>query len=213
MIRCVIFDLDGVLVHTDELHYRTWKRIADEEGIPVDRSINDRLRGVDRMSSLSILLERAPRSYGEAERNSLADRKNDLYRAALLTLTPADAAPGAHDLLRDLRARGVRTAVASSSRNAPLLLERLNLRHLLDGVADGNDPVRPKPAPDLFLLAADRCGVAPWQCVAVEDAASGIDAALSAGMRVVGLGPARHDQRVHRSAPDLSSLGVDELLA
>ncbi len=212
MIRCVIFDLDGVLVHTDELHYQSWKRIADEEGVPFDRTINDRLRGVDRMTSLAILLERAGRPYDDVERRRLAERKNDLYRQALATLTPQDAAPGAHELLRDLRARGVKTAVASSSRNAPLLLERLNLRPLLDAVADGNDAAAPKPAPDLFLLAARRSAAAPDDCVVVEDAESGVAGALAAGMRVIGIGPAGRDPRVHRRAADLASLRVEDVV-
>ncbi|MCL4210020.1 MAG: beta-phosphoglucomutase [Phycisphaeraceae bacterium] len=212
MIRGVIFDLDGVLVHTDELHYQSWKRIADEEGVPFDRTINDRLRGVDRMTSLAILLERAGRPYDDVERRRLAERKNDLYRQALATLTPQDAAPGAHELLRDLRARGVKTAVASSSRNAPLLLERLNLRPLLDAVADGNDAAAPKPAPDLFLLAARRSAAAPDDCVVVEDAESGVAGALAAGMRVIGIGPAGRDPRAHRRAADLASLRVEDVV-
>jgi beta-phosphoglucomutase len=117
--RAVIFDLDGVLVSTDELHYRAWQRLADEEGIPFDRGVNRRLRGVGRMESLEIMLERSPRPYAPHEEAALADRKNRYYRESLKTLTPGDVLPGVWQILRGLKARGVKVAVASSSRNAP----------------------------------------------------------------------------------------------
>jgi beta-phosphoglucomutase len=212
MIRGVIFDLDGVLVATDESHYRAWKQLADEEGIPFDRAINERLRGVSRMESLAIILERAPRSYMPQERAALAERKNAAFRAMLRDLTPADALPGVRELVADLRRRGLKLAVASSSRNAPLILERLEMTGAFDAVVDGSAITRTKPDPEIFLKAAARLGLPPGECLVVEDAAAGIEAARRAGMPVFGIG--RPDQLTGATclAPSLAGITADDLL-
>jgi beta-phosphoglucomutase len=212
MIRGVIFDLDGVLVSTDELHYRAWKQLADAEGIPFDRRINHRLRGVSRMASLEIILERASRAYSAAEKSAMADRKNASYRELLETLTPADALPGARELLDALRVRGIKMAIASSSRNTPRILERLGWSGAFDAVADGNDIARSKPDPEVFLLAAQRLGVPPTDCLVVEDAAAGIEGARRAGMAVFGIGTPETLPGVKHLAPDLSHVTADELM-
>jgi len=213
MIRGVIFDLDGVLVTTDELHYRAWQQLADEEGIPFDRRINERLRGVSRMDSLAILLERAGRSYDELERVALAERKNVRYRELLRTLTPADVLPGAREMLAELKRRGIRVAVASSSRNARTILDRVGLTgSLFDAIVDGNDITRSKPDPEVFLLAARRLGLAPAECLVVEDAAAGIEAGRRAGMHVFGIGTPETLPDAPRAARGLADVTVDELL-
>jgi len=211
--RAVIFDLDGVLVSTDELHYRAWQRLADEEGIPFDRQVNHRLRGVGRMDCLEILLARSPRSYAAEAKAALADRKNRYYRESLGDLTPAALLPGAREVLRQLRARGVRVAVASASRNAPEILRRTGLAGVPDATADGNDITRSKPDPEVFLVAAARLGVPPAECLVVEDAASGIEAAAAAGMKSLALGAAAGHPQADLSAADLESITVDEMLA
>lgn len=188
MIRGVIFDLDGVLVTTDDLHYRAWKEMADREGIYFDRTINERLRGVSRMESLAIILERATRDYSGAEREALATFKNDRYRELLKTLSPKDLLPGALEAVEALRARGVRTAIGSSSKNTPLILDRLGIRDRFDAVADGNDISKSKPDPEVFLLAAERMGLPAKACLVVEDAVAGIEAARRAGMAILGIG-------------------------
>ena len=213
MIRGVIFDLDGVLVSTDELHYRAWKQLADAEGIPFDRTINHRLRGVSRMASLEILLERASRAYSAAEKSAMADRKNAAYRESLETLTPADALPGARELLDGLRVRGIKMAIASSSRNTPQILERLGWSGTFDAVADGNDITHSKPDPEVFLLAARRIGLPPADCLVVEDAAAGIEGARRAGMAVLGIGTPETLPGVKWMASDLTHVTADELLA
>jgi beta-phosphoglucomutase len=189
-VRAVIFDLDGVIVSTDAMHYRAWKSIADDEGIYFDERINNRLRGVSRMESLEIILERAARSYSEAEKQALADTKNARYVELLKGLTP-DNVP--RDVLRGfavLRARGIKIAVGSSSRNTPVILRQIGLEDAFDAIADGNDTERTKPAPDVFLVAAERLGVEPAECLVVEDAEAGIRAAKAAGMVAAAIGDA-----------------------
>jgi beta-phosphoglucomutase len=212
-VRAVIFDLDGVLVSTDEFHYRAWQRLADEEGIPFDRDANNRLRGVGRMQCLEIMLERSPRSYTPNQKAALADRKNRYYRESLTALSPADVLPGAWEVLRGLKARGVKVAVASSSRNAPDILRRTGLAGVPDATADGNDITRSKPDPEVFLAAARRLGVAPAECLVVEDAASGVEAAAAAGMPCLAVGAAAGHPLANLSAADLASITVDEMLA
>lgn len=213
MIRGVIFDLDGVLVTTDELHYRAWKRMADEEGIPFDRQVNERLRGVSRMESLELILEHANRAESEARKAALADRKNRYYRELLMELSPAALLPGALEAVTELRRRGIKTAVGSSSRNTPLIMERCGLSKLFDAVADGNDITRSKPDPEVFLIAAERLGLRPAECLVVEDAVAGIEAGRRAGMIVFGIGTPEKLPGVAHLAPDLSHVSVDGLLA
>lgn len=191
MIRGVIFDLDGVLVSTDECHFQAWKELADSEGIPFDREINHRLRGVSRMQSLEILLERAARRYTDEEKQALAKRKNDRYLQSIEQLDGGDILPGAVRALTSLKERGLLTAVGSSSRNARRILQKLGLEHSFDAVADGNDITRSKPDPEVFLVAAGKLGLPPGRCLVVEDALTGVEAALRAGMPALAVGAAQ----------------------
>jgi len=211
-IRAVIFDLDGVIVSTDEFHYLAWQRLADEEGILFDRHINHCLRGVSRMDSLEILLERSPRPYSQDQKVALAARKNDYYRAMLDGLSPADILPGAMEVLKGLRARGVKVAIASSSRNSPTILTRIGLAEFFDATADGNDITRSKPDPEVFLIAARRLGMDPASCLVVEDAAAGVEAAVAGGMKCLALGAAAGHPQATRSAKDLTAVTADGLI-
>ncbi|MBK9118224.1 MAG: beta-phosphoglucomutase [Phycisphaerales bacterium] len=185
----VIFDLDGVLTDTAELHYRSWIPVAAELGVPFDRTVNDRLRGLARPASLAILAGDHFDTLSTTERHRLMDQKNAAYLALVDKLGPQDAFPGAATLLSNLRAAGARLAVASSSRNARQVLDRLGLRPLLDTVVDANEAERSKPDPQVFQAAATALDVPPCHCVVVEDAAAGVAAGRAAGMRVVGIGP------------------------
>ncbi|MFA9428767.1 beta-phosphoglucomutase [Egicoccus sp. AB-alg2] len=186
--RAVIFDLDGVITDTAEQHYQGWQRLADEEGLPFDRTANEALRGLSRRESLLALL--GDRQVDEPTLEAWMERKNRYYVDSLAGMTPDDALPGAVDLVDDAKRRGLKVAIGSSSKNAGLVLEKLQLTDRFDAVADGHSVERAKPAPDLFLEAARRLDVPPGQCVVVEDATSGVDAALAAGMVAVGVGPA-----------------------
>ncbi len=207
----VIFDLDGVLTDTAEYHYRAWKRLADEEGIPFDRKKNEQLRGVSRRRSLEILLD--GRQVSEEKFEEMMARKNRYYRQLLQNLTPADLLPGALDLVRALRQRGIKVAIGTVSKNAPLIVERLGLEREVDLVADGHAVERSKPAPDIFLYAAHRLGIPAHRCVVVEDAAAGIDAALAAGMWAVGIGPQERVGHAHVLFPDLAHVTADTFIA
>lgn len=202
----VIFDLDGVLCHTDEYHYLAWQRLADRIGVPFDRAVNERLRGVSRMDSLAIVLERAARDYTDAERTALADEKNETYRRYLGEMTPADLPADVRETLETLRARGYRLAIGSSSRNTPLILSRLAIGDLFDAVADGNEIARSKPDPEVFLLAARKLGLPSEACLVVEDAESGVTAALAGGFTAAGIGSASSDSRVAYRLRSLADL-------
>lgn len=213
MIRGVIFDLDGVLVTTDEFHYQAWKRMADEEGIYFDRRINHRLRGVSRMASLEIVLERATRRYSDEEKLEMATRKNNYYRELLHTLTPRALLPGAMKILTELRRLGIKTAIGSSSKNTPLIMERTGLMGKIDAVADGNDITRSKPDPQVFLIAAERLGLPAEQCLVVEDAVAGIEAGRRAGMAVFGIGTPDILPGVENIAENLSQVTAQQLVS
>lgn len=191
--KAVIFDLDGVLVTTDNCHFLAWNRMAQEEGIPFDRKINDRLRGVSRMESLEIILEKSPRTYTEEEKLALAERKNNYYKELIGTLERDAILPGALAMLDFCRTHRLKTAIGSSSKNTKAILTRLGMTELFDTIADGNDIKHSKPAPDVFLCAAEKLGLAPALCLVAEDADAGIAAAKAAGMRVIAVGPAANN--------------------
>lgn len=187
MIKAVLFDLDGVIVSTDEYHYQAWKMIADKCGIYFDRQINNRLRGVSRMASLDIVLEKSDRSYSEEEKVQLATEKNDRYRELLNSLTPEHKEEGFDELLTYIKEKGIRTAVASSSKNTRTILEKIGLINSFDEIVDGNMISRSKPDPEVFLKAADLLGEDPRNCLVVEDAIAGVQAGKAAGMITVGI--------------------------
>ncbi|MEZ6190409.1 MAG: beta-phosphoglucomutase [Phycisphaerales bacterium] len=212
-VQAVIFDLDGVIVSTDEYHYRAWKRLADAEGITFDRQVNDRLRGVSRMESLEIILERSARMYTETEKLALAEKKNNTYRALLARLSPEDILPGVNEVLEALRTRGIKLAIGSSSKNAGPILQAIGLDRAFDTVVDGTHITRSKPDPEVFTLAAKRLGVSPARCLVVEDADAGVDAALAAGMRVLAVGSAASHPGATLAAENLSQATIDDLLS
>lgn len=207
----VIFDLDGVIVSTDNCHYLAWKRMADEEGIYFDRAINERLRGVSRMESLEIILERAQRPYTGEEKQAMAARKNEYYVELIGSLTAADLLPGALETLTWLRQKGVKVAIGSSSKNTPIILRQIGLDTAFDAVADGNAITRSKPDPEVFLLAARLLGLAPENCLVVEDAEAGVQAAVAGGMRALGVGSAAGSAKAAFSAPDLAAADLDAI--
>lgn len=211
-VRGVIFDLDGVIVSTDDCHYEAWKMMADREHIYFDRQINQRLRGVSRMASLEIILERASKAYSEEEKAALAHFKNEAYKQLVGKLTPADILPGALETLEKLKARGIQTAIGSSSRNTPLILERIGLGPMFDAVADGNHITRSKPDPEVFLLAARLLGLPPAQCLVVEDADAGVQAALAGQMQVLGVGAASENPQATLRAASLSDIRLWEAI-
>lgn len=187
-MEAIVFDMDGVLLSTDRMHFEAWKALADRLGLPFDETKAQRCLGLSRMESLEIVLEGSGRSFTAEEKEALAEEKNRHYRALLRGLTPGDLPEETVEVLCELRRRGYRLALASSSKNAPEILSRTGLGELLDCAVDGNDVKRAKPDPEVFLLAAQRLGVAPERCVGVDDALSGVAAARAAGMTVAAVG-------------------------
>ena len=202
----IIFDLDGVLCSTDEYHYRAWKALADRLGIPFDRERNNLLRGVSRMQSLDIILEKADRPYSEEEKSAFAEEKNALYRQLLGGMSPDDLTEDVRRTLRELRKTAVRLAIGSSSKNTPFILERLGLSGFFDAVADGNCITHSKPHPEVFLKAAELLGLPPRDCLVVEDAHAGVEAAAAGGFDCAAMGDAKDDPRAAYHLKRLSDL-------
>ncbi len=209
-IRGFIFDLDGVLTDTAEYHYRAWKRLADEIGIPFTRQENEALRGIPRRESLLLLLK--GRVYPEEALQAMMERKNNYYLEYIREITPADLLPGAKEFLQALRAAGLKTAVGSASKNAREVIDRLGIAPLLDAIADGYSVEHQKPAPDLFLFAARQLGLTPPECVVVEDAAAGVEAARRGGFRCIGIGPIERVGAADLVLNGLHEARMDEIL-
>lgn len=203
----IIFDLDGVICYTDEYHYRAWKAIADNNGIPFDRTINNRLRGVSRMASLEIILEKSACPFSNAEKEALAAQKNEIYKQLLSEMTPDDLPKEVKRTLDTLREKQYLLAIGSSSKNAPFILQQIGLGGYFDAVSDGNNITHSKPDPEVFLKAAQMLNVAPSRCLVVEDAVSGAQAAHAGGMKAACVGDAAKE-----GAGDWNLRSIDELM-
>jgi len=192
----VIFDLDGVICHTDMFHYRAWKSLADKLGIYFDEEINNRLRGVSRMESLEIILERySGKPLTEQEKINIAEDKNEVYKSLLMQMDESYLTADVKNTLDSLRENGVKLAIGSSSKNAGLILGRIGLAGFFDAISDGNNIKFSKPHPEVFLIAADMISLPPAQCLVIEDAWAGIEAAIAGGFDSVGMGDATRDDR------------------
>lgn len=210
-IKGFIFDLDGVLTDTAEYHFRGWKRLADEEGIPFTREDNEHLRGIPRRESLMWILK--GRAYPEEKIQAMMERKNNYYLEFIRAISPRDLLPGARKLLEEIRRAGLKSALGSASKNARDVVQRLGITDLLDAISDGNSVERQKPAPDLFLHAAGQLGLTPSECAVVEDAAAGIQAARAGGFRSIGLGPRERVGEADAVFPSLDGVGLNDLLS
>lgn len=210
-LRGVVFDLDGVVTDTAELHYLAWRELADELGVPFDATKNEALKGVDRMGSLRMILAGSGLSFDDDELVRLADRKNDRYRQMLHGLGPSDVAPGIPELLEELDAAGVPFALASASRNAPTVLTRLGLSDRFAAVVDPAAAYRGKPEPEIFERGVAALRLLTDECVGVEDASAGIEAILGAGMAAVGVGDASTLAAAHLVVPTPTHLTLDAL--
>lgn len=212
-LKAVVFDLDGVLTDSAKYHYQAWKMLADKLGIPFDEEYNEKLKGVSRMESLELILQNgnAQDKYTQEEKVAMATEKNEFYKQLLHQITPEDVLPGIHDFLEQLKAAGIKTAVASVSHNAPFILERLELDKYFDYICDAAQVPRAKPFPDIFLSAAQNLGVEPANCIGVEDAQAGIQAINAAGMMSVGVGTESQMQEAKLILPSTAKLGLGML--
>ena len=189
-MKAIIFDLDGVICHTDEYHFLAWKAMADGMGIHFDREINNRLRGVSRMASLEIVLENYTGQLSQAEKEALAAQKNELYKESLKQMSAADLSEEVKATLDTLRSRGYKLAIGSSSKNAPFILQQIGLGGYFDAISDGNNITHSKPDPEVFVKAAEMLRVPYQECLVVEDAVAGAQAGKAGGMKVACVGDA-----------------------
>lgn len=187
-MKGAIFDLDGVIVDTAKYHFLAWRSLAEELGFEFTEADNEQLKGVSRTESLRILLGIGGVDLSEEEQLVLADRKNVRYVEYISKLDETELLLGVKEYLMSLRNRGVRIALGSASKNATFILDKLNITHLFDAIVDGNKTTRAKPDPEVFLIACEELQLQPQDCVVFEDAVAGVEAAKSAGIRVVGIG-------------------------
>ncbi|MGH1789640.1 beta-phosphoglucomutase [Enterococcus faecalis] len=209
-----IFDLDGVITDTAKFHYQAWKALADSLGIPIDETFNETLKGISRMDSLDRILAHGHRenAFTPAEKEALAQQKNDHYVQLLEHLTTEDVLPGVVPLLQQAQARHIPCAVASASKNAPLILEKLGVRAYFATIVDPDSLSKSKPDPEIFLAAADSIGVLPQNAIGFEDAQSGIDGLKAAGIYAVGLSASQPLIGADMQVSEMTELSVDALL-
>jgi beta-phosphoglucomutase len=216
VIKACIFDLDGVIVDTAHYHFLAWKRLASELNIDLTEEINERLKGVSRMHSLDIILSLGGITLSQHEKENLANKKNSWFVDYLERMAPEEIFPGVKQLIKELRAAGVSVGLASSSKNAKTVIQLLHIQNEFDTVVDGTMITHSKPHPEIFLLAASKLGVDPKDCLVFEDAEAGVEAALAAGMRCVGVGSPYQlgkANKVIKTTGDFKISGLRELEA
>jgi beta-phosphoglucomutase len=209
----VIFDLDGVLTDTARFHYLAWKKMASGLGITIDEAFNETLKGIDRMTSLDLILQHGKVQLPLAEKERLAHQKNEHYKELTASMTRKDLLPGALERLDELRKLGVKISLASASKSAPAILEALGISGYFDSVANPALVAQGKPAPDIFLLAAAPLGVRPEECLGVEDAEAGVAAIKAAGMQALGVGDPKVLAAADHVVPGLDTFQFAELFA
>jgi beta-phosphoglucomutase len=211
MIKAVIFDLDGVIVDTAHYHFVAWQRLANELGITFSEKENERLKGVSRMHSLEIILEIGGVTLSEAKKEELATKKNSWFVEYIEAIKPEEIFKGVREMLESLRTQGYKVALASSSKNAETVLRLLRIKNLFDTVVDGTMIKKSKPDPEIFLLAAARLGIDPSQCVVFEDAEAGVEAAVAAGMKCVGVGSVDQLRKANAIVKTTADFKIDQL--
>jgi beta-phosphoglucomutase len=211
LIKACIFDLDGVIVDTAHYHFLAWKRLADELGFELTVADNERLKGVSRMESLDIVLEVGAITVSEHNKLILADKKNSWFVDYVERMAPEEIFPGVKELILELRSAGIKVALASSSKNAKTVIQLLQIQNEFDAIVDGTMVVNSKPHPEIFLLAALKLGVKPEECLVFEDAEAGVEAALAAGMKCVGVGSPVQLKAAHKIISKTGEFKVLEL--
>ena len=214
MFQGVLFDLDGVITDTAEYHFLAWEKLAKKIGIEIDREFNENLKGVSREESLRRILEHGGKAndYTPEEFAAMAKLKNDNYVEMIQAVSPKDVYPGILQLLQDLRGQGIKIALASASKNGPFLLKQMQITEYFDAIADPAKVVASKPAPDIFIAAAEGVGVDVSQAIGIEDAYSGIAAIKAANVLPIGVGKAEVLGSDIALVSDTSQLTLDFLI-
>ncbi len=209
MIKACIFDLDGVIVDTSHYHFLAWQRLANELGIKFTEEDNEPLKGVSRMRSLEIILSLGGLSLDEGAMEKLASKKNQWFVEYVNGMNPDEIFPGVTELLQKIRALGLKIALASSSKNARSVVRLIKIEQAFDAIVDGTMIAKTKPDPEVFLKAATMLGVDPLNCLVFEDAEAGVEAALNAGMKCVGIGSARQLGKADLVIPRTGEFAVE----
>lgn len=212
MIRCVIFNIDDILVDTEDYQINSWMRLAHEQGISLDERSAKKLSGRGRTEGLRILLQRASRDYSDGEIMALSMRKSDLFLEYTIDLGRKDVLPGALINLKELRERGIRCAGITSSTNGKYVLQKTGLSNMVDTLVDGNDIERFKPDPEIFRRAAYALKVSFEDCLVVENSEAGMTAAHKLNMKVLAVGKIRNDPKADFCAKDLDTVHVIDLI-
>ena len=211
MIKACLFDLDGVIVDTAKFHYIAWKKLANEMGFDFSEQDNERLKGISRMASLDILLEIGKVIKTDQEKEILAAQKNENYLSLITEMGPEEILPGAQEFLKECRRKNIKTALGSASKNAMTILNRLRITDLFDAIIDGTNTTMAKPHPEVFLKGAEALNIPPSQCVVFEDAEAGVEAALAAQMKCVGIGSPQNLGNAHLVIDGLHQMNVSLL--
>ncbi len=193
--KAVIFDLDGVICHTDKYHFEAWGAIAKKLNILFNEEINNRLRGVSRMESFEIILENYDGELTDEEKVAYAEEKNEVYKVLLKNMTVKDLEDEVKNTLNELREMGLKLAIGSSSKNAEFILNQIGLGEFFDAISDGNNIVNSKPDPEVFIKAAEMLGVAVEDCLVIEDAIAGVEAAHNGKMDCCAIGDAQKSDK------------------
>jgi beta-phosphoglucomutase len=214
MIKGIVFDLDGVITDTAEYHYLAWKSLAKKIGIDIDREFNEQLKGISRIESLERILVYGgkEKDYSEKEKETLATQKNEEYKEYIKQITPKDILPGITDFLKEAKKQGIRFSIASASKNAPKILEQLELAENFDGIVNPSDLKKGKPDPEIFIKGAEILGLTPKECVGIEDAEAGITGINEAGMFSVGVGNANSMRHANYFVEKTSELNLQTIL-
>ena len=212
-MKACLFDLDGVIVDTAKYHFVAWRRLANYLGFDFTKSDNEKLKGVSRADSLDLILGWGGVHKTDAEKQALMALKNDWYLEHIHRMTSVDILPGVLDLIADLEEKGIRIALGSASKNAPLILRQTGLFDRFNAIIDGSMTIQGKPHPEVFLKGAQALGVVPGACIVFEDAAKGIEAALAGGMYAVGIGEPESLGAAHLVIPSLADWTWEKLLA
>ena len=211
MIKACIFDLDGVIVDSATYHFLAWQRLAKELNIPFTIEDNERLKGVSRMDSLNIILELGKLSLDEKSREALAAKKNEWFVEYINTMKPEEIYPGVKDLLISIKNAGLKTALASSSKNAKTVIKLIGIENEFDAIVDGTMIINSKPDPEIFLLAASLLKIQPSECVVFEDAEAGVEAGIRGGMKTVGIGSPKQLGKANLVIPRTGDFKIDQL--
>ena len=212
MIRACIFDLDGVIVDTAKYHFIAWRRLANELGFDFDESFNEKLKGVSRMKSLELILEQGGVSLSEEEQQTWATKKNEWYQEFIKKMTPAEILPGIPEFLAQLKSGKIGVGLGSASKNAVPILKQIQLLDAFDIIIDGTKTTKGKPDPQVFQMGAAGLEVAPNECIVFEDAAKGIEAALSGGFWAVGIGSEESLGKAHHVMKGFENMSYEGLL-